>query len=228
MSTTYNGGKAAIDKGVFDAFQREDYLTQKGDRDMVKVRERIFSIVSANKVFDRAERQDKAVTRGELVARVFPHLPGPEAWGEQPEPLLAEAVYNALDGKFVWGETKTNADSTLQRMVGMNMGNGYVLCRTKIGKDAIPAVYITDDLRCIQLDFVRPDNESTVRKLETVTKNREMLVIRQPQNAARYVREYGSTMRGAVTAGINRLQLTAESVVNSDADGDDHEEGGEE
>ena len=128
----------------------------------------------------------------------------------------------------MWGETKTNADSTLQRMVGMNMGNGYVLCRTKIGKDAIPAVYITDDLRCIQLDFVRPDNESTVRKLETVTKNREMLVIRQPQNAARYVREYGSTMRGAVTAGINRLQLTAESVVNSDADGDDHEEGGEE
>jgi len=229
MSSTYNGGKAAIDKGIFDAFQREGYLTGDGARDMTKIRERIFAIVSANKVFDRHERQDKAVTRGELIAQVFPGLPGPDAWSEQTDPLLAEAVHGALDQKFVWGETKTDATSPLQRMVGMNMGNGYVLCRTKIGKDAIPAVYITDDLRCIQIDFVRPDNESTVRKLEMVTRNREMLVIRQPQNAARYVREYGTTMRGAVTAGVNRLQLTMASVLNDDDTvDDDHEEGGEE
>ena len=37
------------------------------------------------------------------------------------------------------------------------------------------------------------------------------------------------TMRGAVTAGVNRLQLTMASVLNDDDTvDDDHEEGGEE
>ena len=229
MSSTYNGGKAAIDQGVFDAFKREDYLTEDGARDMTKLRERIFQVVSRDKVLDKKERHDKAVTRGALIAQTFPNLAGPEAWSDQPDAALAEAVYKAIDMKFVWGEVKVSARSPLQRMIGMNMGNGYILCRTKVGKDEIPAVYITDNIACIQEDFVRPDNESAARRFEAVTENREMLVVRQPHNAPRYVREYSRTMRAAVAAGVDRLQLTMDSVVSDDQGDDDHDgEEGEE
>ena len=227
MSSTYNGGKAAIDQGVFDAFKREDYVAEDGIRDMEKVRNRIFDAISRNKVLDKKERHDKAITRGNLVAEVFPNLPGPDAWADQPDPALAEAVYKAIDTKFVWGEAKVGAGSPMQRMVGRNMGNGYILCRTKITKDAIPATYITDNLACIQEDFVRPDNEAAARKFKAVTDNRELLVQRQPQNAERYVREYSRTMRGAVAAGIDRLQLTMESVLTDTSTDDDGEEGEE-
>lgn len=223
MSSTYNGGKAAVDQAVFDAFKHEGYITDDGTRDMTKLRERIFQVIARDKVLDKKERHDKATTRGDLVAQAFPNLAGPESWSDQPDPALAEAAYKAIDMKFVWGEAKVNARSPLQRMVGMNMGNGYILCRTKVGKDEVPAVYITDNVACIQEDFVRPDNDSAARKFEAVTENREMLVIRQPHNAPRYVKEYSRTMRGAVAAGVDRLQLTMESVLNDDVDADGEE-----
>ena len=93
----------------------------------------------------------------------------------------------------MWGETKSSADSPVQRLVGVNMGNGYVMCRTKIGK--VDAVYITDNIDCIREDFTRPEADAITRKLKMATKNREMLVLRQPDNAMKYANEYNRALR---------------------------------
>jgi hypothetical protein len=224
----YNGSapsKTAIDAGIHVAFEQEGYVTDDGSNDKAKLRERILdTILASGKVLARSERAEKATTRGTLVATVFPGLPGPESVDEQPDPILAAAVYGAVD-KLVWGETRTAAGAPVQRLVGVNMGNGYVLCRTKVGREEIEAVYVTDDIVCIQLDFTKPENESIDRKLANATRNREMLVLRQPHNAAKYARDYDRTLRGALSTANSQLSLAVQSVTHNGTD--EGEEGDE-
>ena len=144
---------------------------------------------------------------------MFPGLAGPIV-DVTPDPVLAAAVYKEVD-KLVWGETRTAAIGPVQRLVGVNMGNGYVLCRTKVGRDEVDAVYVTDDIACIRLDFTRPENESIDRKLATATRNREMLVLRQPHNAAKYAREYDRTLRRRSRRRPTSLAWRSQSVTTT-------------
>jgi hypothetical protein len=118
----------------------------------------------------------------------------------------------------VWGEAKPGADSPLQRLVGVNMGNGYVMCRTKIGD--VDAVYITDDIECVRIDFTRPENAAIDRRLAMATRNREMLVLRQPENAAKYASEYKRTLHGALATASAQMQLAVDSVSGNHAEAD--------
>jgi hypothetical protein len=223
MGAALNGQQSAIDKAVYEAFVREGYVKQNGDRDVTRMCARIFEIVAQDKVLGKRERETKATRRGDLVAQVFPSVPGPDTIDELDERdrPLAEAVYRKIAAD-TWAETRSAADSRVQRMVGVNMGNGYVLCRTKVGKDRIDAVYITDVLECIRLDFTRPDNASLDRRIHTSTRNREMLILRQPHNAKAYATEYDKTLRNALTEAQNQLALTMVSVSSND---DEDEEG---
>jgi hypothetical protein len=212
-------GQSAIDVAVHEAYAREGYVKSDGSRDVTKMCARIFEIVSEQKVLGKREREAKATRRGALVAGVFPSVPGPER-------PLAEAVYKKITAD-VWQHTKSDAAGRVQRMVGVNMGNGYVLCRTKVGKDSIDAVYITDVLECIRLDFTRPDNSALDRRIQAATRNREMLVLRQPENAKAYAVEYAKTLRNSISAAQDQLQLTVESVTVSVAGGDEDEDDSE-
>jgi len=231
MSTSQpNGGvtKTLIDLGVHEAFAREGYLKTDGSRDMEKVRERIYDILAKVKVLKKVERRDKATSRGALMSGVFPKTTGPAGWEEEPNPLLAAAIYKELDQRYVWGEAKPDARSQIQRRVAINMGNGYVLCRTKIttnGGDPVDAAYITDDRACIQQDFTRPDNQKGQRVIDSMTRNREMLVQRQPENARTYMRDYKASLEAALKSGMSQLQLAFESVSGNGAE---EEEEGEE
>jgi hypothetical protein len=218
--------KAAIDLAVHAIAEQDGYVLE--DRiDMAMLRNRMFETIAPAKVLLKRERAGKAVQRPQLLAALFPSLPTPDLFDDQADPPLTEKVYGWLDTK-VWGEAKPGADSPLQRLVGVNMGNGYVMCRTKIGR--VDAVYITDNIDCIREDFTRPENASIDRKLAMATRNREMLVLRQPENATKYANEYNRTLRGSLAAAAATLQLAVDSVTGNHAEdeGDDNEsEGGD-
>lgn len=214
MSTVNGNGNATVAEAVQEVFTRDGYLKADGSRDYAKMRARVFDVLSDHKVLNKKERPSKALLRGDLVASVFPNVVGPEGYAEEeegPVRALLEAVYAKIS-TYVWDAVRMDANGTVQVMVGLNMGNGYVLCRTKIGKDSIDAVYITDNLECIRLDFTRPDNAALERKIEGSTRNREMLILRQPQNAKVFMSEYDRTLKNALDTAHKQLQLTAESV----------------
>jgi hypothetical protein len=218
--------KAAIDLAVHAILEQHE-LIDDDKLDMPKLRNRLFETIAPAKVLAKKERADKAVQRPQLLTTLFPSLPAPEQFDHQADPPLAEKVYGWFDAK-VWGETKSSADSPVQRLVGVNMGNGYVMCRTKIGR--VDAVYITDSIDCIREDFTRPEADAITRKLKMATKNREMLVLRQPDNASKYANEYNRALRAELATAAAQMQLAVDSVsgnhTEDENDENDNESGG--
>ena len=218
--------KAAIDLAVHEIAAKDGFIVDE-KLDSAILRNRLFEVVRSAKVLAKKDRAEKAARRPQVIAALFPSLPGPDLFDHQADPPLAEKVYTWLNQK-AWGETKPGADSPLQRLVGVNMGNGYVMCRTKIGE--VDAVYITDDIDCVRADFTRPENDAIDRRLAMATRNREMLVLRQPDNATKYANEYNRTLRGALTTASTQMQLAVDSVTGNHAEpevDDDNESGDE-
>jgi hypothetical protein len=215
--------KVMIEEGVDRAFAADGYVLVDGGRDVAKVRERIFEVLRPHKVMGPDERNAKAVTRGAMVEQVFPNLPRPDFTGER-DPLLASDVWNKIDS-ILWGETVPNAGKPLQRLIGLNMGNGYVLCRTKVGRDQVSASYITDNVKCIEQDFIRPDNDALERKIRSIVANREMLILRQPENADRWLKGFdrhlrtiGATAREQLTLAIEATTASADEPADGEVD----------
>lgn len=214
MNNQNDSLKAVIDRSVHAAFVAAGYVLEDGSRDKTRVREQMFEILRPAKVLTKKEREAKAVTRGAMVEQVFPGLPGPAVFDDQENPQLAQAVWGEID-KLLWGMAATGATSMLQRLVGVNMGNGYVLCRTQVGTDRTSAVYITDNPECIELDFVVPANQKLDRTVRATVADREMLIYRQPQNARRYERRFSNTMKQLSAAASGQLALAVESAMEN-------------
>lgn len=226
MSVELNGNafKHAADQAENAAYEQAGFKAPDGATDNTKLREAIFAVLKPAKALNKKERAEKAITRGSLMAQVFPEVVGPEHWGS----ALEQEVYTRLDRR-VWMETQPNANRVLQRMVGVSFGNGYVLCRTRIGQDRVEAAYITDDYTLIEQDFVKVDNERVERALKQAVTNREMLVMRQPHNAKKYVTRYKQFVQGQLSANQNQLQLAlAASTATEDEEPEGEDEGGEE
>lgn len=220
--------KSVLDARIHEAYADADYLKEDGSRDSVKMRARMMETIKSTKVLHKKERAEKAITKGNLVAAVFPTLPGPEAWKEiedENERAVAEAVYARIS-TIVWGETLPDASKSLQQSVESAMGNGYVLCRTTVGNDNTQAVYITDNLACIRLDYTFPEKTKFEKLVLKHEANREMLIRRQPENARAYFNDFKSASSSAVTEGVNRLKLVMDTTVNEQQD--DVDEDGEE
>ena len=215
---------AIVNPAVHEAYAREGYIRQDGSKDNGKLVARITEIVVKHKALSKREREEKAISKGALVAEAFPSVIGPDGFDAAPDldrPLV-EAVYKQI-ATDVWGNVRPAADAHVQRNVAVVMGNGYVLCRTKLGKDNVDAVYITDERECILADFTRPDNEALQRHIERVTRNREMLMIRQPQNAKKYSSEYQKALANVSLLAKNQLQLTMD-MLNQPQEEPDSEE----
>jgi hypothetical protein len=213
--STVNGNpqKAAIDQGVREAYEAEGFTTETGARDTVRVREHVFEALRPHKVLKWAERKAKAITRGAVVAQVFPSLPGPDQFSEAEDPQLAHAIWVKVNSDL-WSQLQTGAKGPIQQLVGLSMGNGYVLCRTKIGADGTDAVYVTDDRTCIERDYLMPDNVKLQRQFEAATDNRAMLIARQPENAERYAKGFNSRTKAFGAAAHDKLALAVEASVN--------------
>lgn len=223
ISNTESPQKAEIDQGVLDAYQAEGYLLPDGTKNNTMVRERIVEVLSPGKVTKWSEREQLATTRGALVHAVFPSLTGPEDFGEAEDPQLALAVWTAID-TTLWGECRWNASGPIQRLVGLRLGNGWVLARCNIRVDRIGAVYVTADRQCIERDCLAADNAALTRVLERLTANREMLILRQPEHGDRYARGLDKYLRALSATSHDRLALAIEA---SASDGGHEDEPGD-
>ena len=217
-----NLSTSTIDLAVREAYERDGYIKSDGFKDIQKVCSNIFEIISENKVLNKKERTTKAVKKGDLAVKVFPSLIWDFDSVDEADRPLVEAVYKRIVVE-VWELTNTAADKRLQRMVGMNMGNGYVLCRTKVGTNRTDAVYITDVKECIHADYIQPDNAALKKRIQTSTRNREMLILRQPHNATSYSMEYEKMLKAALTEAHNQLELSREATTK-DQDSEDEED----
>lgn len=229
MSTPNGNGSPqqhAIDQGVFAAYGAETFLLEDGRKDTAKVRQTVFEVVRPHKVLSKREREANAITRGEVVAQVFPSLLGPDRFSEADDPQLARAVWLKIYSDL-WSHLQPGANGAVQQLVGQAMGNGYVLVRTKIGANNTDAVYVTDDRACIDLDLLGPEYQSFQRKFNTVTGTREMLVHRQPANAKRYAANFDRQVKALGTASHDRLALAVDASVNGEAAPDDDDEADE-
>src|SRR5262245_25513419 len=84
--------KDAIADAVAEAYTREGYVTE-GEPDQQLLAEAIYQRLTSVVVQSEAERTTSSITRGALVAAVFPSLPQREAWPAEPDPALAEDVW---------------------------------------------------------------------------------------------------------------------------------------
>ena len=217
--TISNGVADAIEEAVTAAYEAEDYLLADGNRDKAKVRSHMLEVLKHRKVLSRGERKDKAISRGAMVAAVFPSLAGPDSWSDEDDPALAEAVWGKINS-ILWSEARTAATSPLQVLVGITMGNGYVMCRTKVGApDPVDAVYITDDVTCIELDYVQPEHASLERKLRSHVANVEMLTLRHPDQ--RWLSGFDKKLKLLTASGHAQLSLALEAATTGPGEDDD-------
>ncbi len=215
--------KSDLDQAVLAVFATEDLLLPDGKIDNTKFHARCFATVKDHKVLNRGELNTHAITRGTLVEGVFPNLPGLDALDTQDEPEFAKRVLAEVT-KRVWAAVHPDAGKPVQTLVAHVLGNGYVLCRTKIGADGTDAVYITDNRALINTDFIGPENLTVVRKVRKVANNREMLISRQPENAKHYERNANATLRQISLELKQRLAIAVDAVLNPQNEDDEPEE----
>jgi hypothetical protein len=153
---------------------------------------------------------------------VWPGIVPPDDHAGHEFPKLVEAVWKQFWSE-VWTELRTGHNQPVQKLVSVLEGGGWVMCRTKVGPDRVDAVYITENRDLIRDDYTRPANLKAERSAISDARNREMLMIRQPENAAAYMAEYVKAMEVALEAGKEMLALTM-GTLHTDAK---EENGGE-
>jgi len=209
--------KQAIAEAVDAAYLADGYI-KDGERDHVAVADAIYPLVLAAQVRVPQERATKAVTRGSLIATVFPSLPKPTEWPGRP---FAEEVDAAIRQK-VWDLVKADRAGKVQELLGMR-NPGLVLCRTKIGADRVDAVYVTDNLACIKEDFAGPLAETMRKANKRMSLNMAMAGIRLPEHSQTFDRLYRQASRRALNAGLEDTRLMLDAADGDDVDEDDGE-----
>lgn len=197
---------------VAATYLQHNYTLPNGDKDTAAVRSQVFDLLSEAIVETKADRVEKAITRASLTTRVFPELPDREHWGDQDDPTLAELVYKTIDQQ-VWNAAKPDHSGPIQKQIG-NLG--YVLCRTKVGKDGIDAAYITKDLNCLLEDFHGPLAAKAKKAADDLGRNLGMVMDRLPEHSRPLSRAYQRDMKTALNAGATQFApaLTAATEQN--------------
>lgn len=213
--------KAALKAGVTEAYAREGYVDDEGERDNDALAEAAFAAVEGAVAGGLSQRETTASSRGTVVAKLFPSLPKTaEEWNAQTDPALAVKVYSEI-WKTVWDLLKMDKSGKVQQLVGLRHP-GFVLCRTKIGADQNDAVYISEDQGCITADFVTPLNASIVRANKTMGRNMAMVVARRPELADKWERLYKNASKKGLESGMEQLGLALEAArSNGNVGGDD-------
>ena len=203
-----------LTQAVDEAYARDGYANPQGERDYRQLAEAAFTQVSRAKVTTTSERAAKAVTRGSLTAALFPSLPQREAWGDEPDPDLAEKVWEQVQRK-VWDLVNPYTPGAVQQLVGARLAH-HLLCRTLIGTDKVAAVYVTEDLGCIKEDFVAALASAMRKAARKMGANIRVARERQPENARVYERLYKRANRIALESGQLELLLGLDSSTSPD------------
>jgi len=197
-----------ITAAVQMVFVQHGYIDASGEKDLEAMREVIYAVASAAVVARKNERGDHAVLQDDVIAKTFEHLPDVE---EADNPQLAEEVQKEITAT-VRRALDPAPSGAIQKMLDERMP-GYLLCRTKIGKHAKPASYVTKDLSCILEDFAGAPRKKVQAAATTYADYLALATDRLREHADKFDREYKRGLKLALDAGASALapSLTAAS-----------------
>ena len=198
--------KQALDAAVHAAWSSEGYVTASGEKDKAKLADALYAEVHDAVVKSRPERPAKAITRGTLVASVFPTLPGPDEWVNEPDPDLAEEVFKTISAT-VWDMLGTDRSKPVQRLIGERTSPRQLLCRYKLGSDRVDAVYVTRNKECIKEDLQGSYGAKLRRASAQMSAVTEMAIERVPEHGRAFARVFDEHSKGALEAGNSQLKL---------------------
>jgi hypothetical protein len=202
-----------ITAGVYTLFLQHNYVDAAGERDLDAMREVIYDQTAGALVARKTERGEKAILCEDVVAATFPGLPEVE---DAEDRELAEAILKEITAT-VLKALDPSPTGAIQKLLKDRMP-GHLLCRTKIGKQAKLAVYVTKDLGCILEDFAGPPRKRVQSAAVAYANHLALATDRQPQLADKFDREFKRGIDLALTAGTSALapSLTAASEELSD------------
>lgn len=186
-----------ISARVDDAWANEGYVTEDGDRDPKAMHDAVFRVVRKRVATSKEDKAEKAITKGELYAAVFPNAPAGDGGYDQLDEF-EKAVYDRIE-RDVWSLTQPKHGGAIQKRLGEE-GVKLVLCRVTIRRplDKAQAVYLTESPTLIMEDSVDQEIKSLERKAENLRKQLDMVLKRQPELAPRIL--------GRLNQGMNRTQ----------------------
>lgn len=168
-----------IDEAIFAAFETDGFLTDHQTKDWDAVIEQMIEYYhDGHDVMTGEDRPVKGISKGEMTEKIFPSLPGPEDWANEPNPLLAEAAWGGITSDL-W--TFARPMGRLQKL----LRGGYMVCRHQTtGKGWVS--YITRDRRLIMEDAKKPMDRrlrTTARQADNFT---ALVIERNPEDRQFY------------------------------------------
>ena len=207
--------KDQTDAAVAIEYGKAGVVDGDGEFDGELLADKLFPLIAKAVATKTSERAAVCVRRRELVQHVFPNLPGPENFTEQPNPLLAQKVYSAVDSAC-WRTTNPGPDGRLQQR--MNGEHALVLCRTQVNPDKADAVYVTRDRGCLVADLIKPQSEKQKARANREAALMEMLIQRIPEHGPRFHRDLKGGLQRALDSAT---AITAAAVEALDGVEDD-------
>jgi hypothetical protein len=188
--------EAEIQSRIDRAWAAEGYVTADGERDPKAMQEAAYAGVRKRVATSKEDKADKAITKGELYAAVFPTGPGADGKGDQLDEF-DRIVFQRLE-RDVWSLMQPKHGGAIQKRLGEE-GSSLVLCQATIRRklDKAQAVYLTEDPTLIMEDSVDKEIKALERKAENLRKQLDMLMQRQPQLAPAIRNRLGQGMSRA-------------------------------
>lgn len=189
--------QAEIEDRIHRSWENEGYVTEDGERDPQAMHEAAYKAVRKRIATSRQDKAEKAITKGELYAAVFPNGPGADGKVDQLDEFDS-AAFHALE-RDVWSLMQPKFGGAIQKRLGEE-NSPLVLLQATIYRDMnkAPAVYLTENATLIMEDSVDKEVKALERKAENLRKQLDMLMLRQPELAAQIL--------GRLDQGMNRTQ----------------------
>jgi hypothetical protein len=194
-SRVFSQFEDAVADRVADAYRAERYVDGDDAPSELALREAVYrAIVNDCVVRSKTERSRKALTRGALYTRTFPHGPGAQGGVDDLGRVEREAFEQLAS--TVWGLTQTTRSGWIQRRFEADERT-LVLCRTKVHRptDKLLAVYATDNEALIMEDGVDKEIKAFVRRASMLRKDLDMILHRHPRLRAPVAAQLALEMR---------------------------------
>jgi hypothetical protein len=200
-------------------YKGRDMLDEAGELDRMLLANHVLDLVVTAVVMTPKDRSQVALTRPQYMAKLFPEVPGENAWLEREDPELAAEIYNQID-TAIWKLLDVGPTGPIQSR--LNGEQGLVLCRQTQKTRRPAAVYVTRNPACIVDDVQGPANKSLERASVRAAALATLAIERVPEHSGKFGRSYSAAANLAITTGKARVKAAIEAAKNgADDDGAD-------